>query len=618
MHTHRWVIVITILALFPLSFSATVNGYIAPPPFYKSHSSLSEQGFGITKWECWDDDSLNPCHPHLNGVDGVSPTDVWTVGDNGTVFRYEGSQWNPVPFPNELTPLSDIDVLAGDSVWAISSAIWQWDGTSWQTFGSLDRTLIALSMVSETDGWAGGYDGELVHWNGTDLLTVTSPINTPIRDIQMISATDGWAVGDSGAILRYNGSVWQSITSPTTSNITSIQMRSATEGYAVGGGVFLRWNGSAWTATTAPGFFASVAMVSPTEGYASAYEGIYRWNGSDWTLDDTGTGNYLNDMIVFPGGSIIAVGIATSILQHDSGGWATMNAPQLQGLNAVAAISPTSVWAVGYEETLMQYNGTTWIPGTYTSLPTSINNRAFYNITFLNATDGWAVGSDMIIRWNGSNWQEVDNGTEEYQSYQGVAAVSSTDVWVVGELSGGSGSVIRRWNGTSWNDVPHPSASVLNTIVMLDTNTGMAAGYRYDSTAGTFTSVVLRWNGSTWSEVATPNITTISAIVLHDANNGWMIGNGGILRLQDGTFTAGTDAYGGGIAFASPDNGWVVGSYGYRWDGNQWNFDQYFPQYAEDALLFEDGTGWAVGGYGVIYRFDPPLTTYLPLIRRGD
>lgn len=621
MQTRHWIVALTFTALFSM-LVLTSPAYLAP---LTTASTLSPPaapqggGTGVAQWECWDDGTLDPCHPDFYGVDGLAPNDVWAVGESGSIFRYNGTTWNRVAFENDITPFYDVDVIANDSVWAVSSALWHWDGTIWEEVASSSRASIALSMVSDTDGWAVGYDGDIRHWNGTDFITVTSPITTPLRDIQMLSATDGWAVGDNGVIVRYNGSAWVAYPSPTTLILTKVQMRSATEGYAIGNNIFLRWNGTSWTiAANPPDFFTSLAMVSSGEGYADGFQGIYHWDGIEWTLDYTGTASYLNDMMVFPDEQIFAVGTESTILQRDSGGWNPVNGPQPHELAAVAALSPTNIWAVGYEETLMHYDGVTWQAETFTSLPTDINNRAFYAITFLNDTDGWIVGSDLMIRWNGSSWQEVDNGTEEYQSYRGVAAVSSNDVWVVGELSGGSGSVIRHWNGTTWSDIPHPALPRLNTITMLDSDTGMAGGYRYDSTMGIYESVLLRWNGSIWSEVTTPNISEVSSIVLEDTDNGWVISNGGGLRLENGVFTLNTNIYGYSAAFSNPYSGWIVGTYGHRWDGTTWHYDQYFPQYATDALLFEDGTGWGVGTNGVIYRFDPPLTTYMPLIQRGD
>lgn len=621
MSTYRRLIALVGFALLSFLFLTTATASLTPLAFSKMHTTFTDQGgaTGVTQWECWDDGSLAPCHPDFYGMDGDAPNNLWMVGEFGSVYRHDGAQWNQVPFLNDQYNLYDVEVLSSNSVWVVAAGLYHWDGTAWEEVDLNNRSSLALSMVSDTNGWAVGYSGEIRHWDGTDFMTVTSPISTALRDIQMLSATDGWAVGDDGVILRYNGSTWGAFTSPTTLGLTNLDMRSATEGYAIGNNVFLRWNGTAWTIAATPGdFFSVLTMVSPTEGFAAGYQGIYEWNGATWTLTYTDTAPYLQAMTSLPGGEVVAVGASSSVLRYDSGVWNPENVPQPYILNAVAASSPTNVWAVGYNETLMRYDGATWQEAPYTPLPNPVTDRLFSDIAFLNNSDGWVVGSDVILRWNGTTWQEVDDNSSVYQGYRGVAALSATDVWVVGELTGGSGSVIRHWNGTTWSDVAHPTAYTLNTITMLNSTTGMAGGYRYDSTSGTYQSVLLRWNGSVWSEVTTPNINQISSIVLEDSNNGWVVSYGGGLRFENGVFTLNTAIYGNSAAFSNPDNGWIVGSYGHRWDGTVWHYDQYFAQYANDLLLFDDGTGWAVGDNGVIYYFEPPVTTYLPLIQRGE
>ena len=112
----------------------------------------------------------------------------------------------------------------------------------------------------------------------------------------MVLATNGWAVGYKGTILHWNGSAWSAVTSPTTNTLTSISMVSANDGWAVGlgatstGGTFLRWNGSAWSIFDNPSTYPlySVAMVSAADGWATTWSSatwssvILRWNGSIW------------------------------------------------------------------------------------------------------------------------------------------------------------------------------------------------------------------------------------------------------------------------------------------------------------------------------------------------
>ena len=49
----------------------------------------------------------------------------------------------------------------------------------------------------------------------------------------------------------------------------------------------------------------------------------------------------------------------------------------------------------------------------------------------VSSTDGWAVGdSGIIIRWDGSNWENVTSPTTKHLF--SVDMINSTDGWAVG------------------------------------------------------------------------------------------------------------------------------------------------------------------------------------------
>ena len=70
------------------------------------------------------------------------------------------------------------------------------------------NNLYSVFMVSATDGWAVGYYGAIIHWDGSSWSNVTSPTTRALRSVFMVSASDGWAVGTGGTIIRWTGTVW--------------------------------------------------------------------------------------------------------------------------------------------------------------------------------------------------------------------------------------------------------------------------------------------------------------------------------------------------------------------------------------------------------------------------
>ncbi|HLJ33483.1 MAG TPA: hypothetical protein VKU38_07530, partial [Ktedonobacteraceae bacterium] len=95
------------------------------------------------------------------------------------------------------------------------------------------------------------------------------------------------------------------------------------------------------------------------------------------------------------------------------------------------------------------WNGTKW-----KIIPTvSANSPVLYGVAALSATDAWAVGNyyqgnqmpnaALIEHWNGSAWSQVPaaypSGSQHTFLY-GVTAFSASDVWAVGFYDNGIGS----------------------------------------------------------------------------------------------------------------------------------------------------------------------------------
>jgi hypothetical protein len=68
-----------------------------------------------------------------------------------------------------------------------------------------------------------------------------------------------------------------------------------------------------------------------------------------------------------------------------------------------------------------------------------------------------ASGTQSLIeQWNGAAWNVIASpGAGELR---GIAVVSATDIWAVGQTSASpSQTLIEQWNGSSWSVVSGPS-----------------------------------------------------------------------------------------------------------------------------------------------------------------
>ncbi|HEY0387805.1 MAG TPA: hypothetical protein VGC71_05165, partial [Gaiellales bacterium] len=298
-------------------------------------------------------------------------------------------------------------------------------------------------------------------------------------------------------------------------------------------------------------------------------------------------------------------------------------------LEAVAAVSATSVLTVGFQHVgpatqalTERYNGTVW------SLVVSPNANAFstsFNaIVAVDPTHVWAVGRYLASGrvplaefWNGSRWQVapvpapggVLAGDAELLD---VAAVSANDIWAVGtgltniNHQTGNAPFAEHWNGIAWSLVAQPvSDSAPLGVVALSTNDVWAGG------GATSTGRLLEhWNGSSWTS-STPAASGPGAVygfaafsssdiwasgdglstqsmVEHWNGSSWSTtniylpgtgGNGGNLAGLDGISSA--DIWGVGHEYGSnPTHGLI-----FHWNGSIWSqFSYGQPTGASDVL----------------------------------
>jgi hypothetical protein len=141
-------------------------------------------------------------------------------------------------------------------------------------------------------------------------------------------------------------------------------------------------------------------------------------------------------------------------------------------------------------------------------------------VSAISTGDVWAVGNwydgsvfhTLTEHWNGAAWTiqgspDVGAGTN---SLQAVDALASDDAWAVGfsVVSGVFRTLVEHWNGMSWAVIPSANRgagqNVLEAVAALSADDVWAVGYReVGSVRRTLTE---HWNGRAWSVVKSPNI----------------------------------------------------------------------------------------------------------------
>lgn len=108
----------------------------------------------------------------LRAIWGSADSDIWAVGEGGTILRWNGSAWSAHAQSGALGPPGQNNLTG---VWGNSAS----------------------------DVWATGDGGLLIHFDGTSWSSVESGNSTLLRTIWTSADQGAITAGQGGAILRY-------------------------------------------------------------------------------------------------------------------------------------------------------------------------------------------------------------------------------------------------------------------------------------------------------------------------------------------------------------------------------------------------------------------------------
>lgn len=281
-------------------------------------------------------------------------------------------------------------------------------------------------------------------------------------------------------------------------------------------------------------------QFGPT-GVAAPLPVAYHWDGSAWSLVTTaGTTAVarLRAVSASSAGDAWAVGFRDSghsslaLSEHWNGSaWSIVSFPSSTAkhfsLGAVADLGPADAYAVGSDAGVVyHWDGTAW---STQALPDA--GFAPSSIAALSATDVWLVGSGSsattaeALHFDGTGWTVVpmqQPGGADPPRLNAVTAVAANDIWAVGEVQSltgpfGVSTLIEHWNGSAWSIVPSPTPAgtlpSLTAVAHRDSGDVYAVGWdQHPDGTGVAEGLILRWNGSTWSQDADLTGYTLSPL----------------------------------------------------------------------------------------------------------
>jgi hypothetical protein len=216
-------------------------------------------------------------------------------------------------------------------------------------------------------------------------------------------------------------------------------------------------------------------------------------------------------------------------------------------------------------------------------------------VAAVSSSDVWAVGyadsGPLIEQWNGTSWNVVSSPNPSSTStLSAVAAVSASDVWAVGTTTAGSldQTLIEQWNGTSWSIIPSPNTgsggNELYGVAAVSADDVWAVGTDYSY--GAAQTLIEQWNGTSWSIIPSPNVASgnneLYGVAAVSADDVWAVGHAAgqtLIEQWNGTSWSiisspnlGTEANSlYGVAAVSANDVWAVGQAGGQALAEQWN-----------------------------------------------
>jgi len=360
----------------------------------------------------------------------------------------------------------------------------------------------------------------------------------------------------------------------------------------------------------------------------------------------------------------------TTFMRWNGQSWQLVLSPSVDkktnGLVAIACLSSSSCWAVGYtidiqtvsvQTLILRWNGTSWTIVPSPNVGTGFN--ALYGVACANESDCWAVGFEnggsqaktLIEKWDGSSWaiQTSPNVGTDNNVLNGVTCNSASDCWAVGYtgVAGAKSALVTRWNGTSWTSSTLPNQlliqeNVLYGLTCTATTDCVAVGDSYNGIS--HGASIERWDGTSWTSAIAPNVGVdnyLSQVSCGSGSDCWAVGHfsdaaadpsqfdQGLMLHWNGsvwapnaaalnpTATYATDL--SGVACVSGIECWAVGSIQpggsnrsltKQWDGTSWNsvtapdVPTASANYLDGVTCVSDSDCWAVGFffYGNVAR----------------
>lgn len=483
--------------------------------------------------------------PNLLGLWGASAADLWAVGEGGAIYHHGQDGWKEVDSPTG-EPLrgvwgsspTDVHVVGGNDFGQNDTIAWyRFDGSTWTSVlqgGSNEpgEALHAVWGTGPSEVWAVGNEPQAYQYDGTAI----TPHEVGIEKMRAIvgrSSSDIWvaAATISIGLRHFDGSAWAPAEPriAETSYFYGLTLSLDDRLYAVGhagvgkGGLAAQFINDAWAMLTAPPADPLRAAWSFSDGRlltAGDDGALFEHGGLGWSSPGSVTRAAIHDIFRAPDGTTMrAVGDGGVILRRTTGGSWEVEESSLtnQPLYALWGASESDLYAVGANNTLLHFDGTSWKAQNGPSADPTSTLSAIWGS---GASDIWIVDTkhaNSVFHHDGSKWalQAIDSR----YVYEAVWGTGPSDVWVVGNYN-----VTCHYNGAIWGC----EQQSINAGDSLHAIHGRASGPII--AVGNGGDIVVHEN-NTWSSLKSPDPQSriLTDVTLVSPTEAWAVGESGLV-----------------------------------------------------------------------------------------
>lgn len=151
------------------------------------------------------------------------------------------------------------------------------------------------------------------------------------------------------------------------------------------------------------------------------------------------------------------------LLHFDGIHWQVARRWQQGQVTGVTAVTPSDVWVFGTSADGTSAIGTWHYDGAEWQRVTGLAG-SIVRASAITPSDIWAIAASpasySVVRFDGTNWQQVPTGSALNSVHvRDILAMSSSDVWILGDKADGSGGVrlvLLHWNGAGWASLVTP------------------------------------------------------------------------------------------------------------------------------------------------------------------